>query len=257
MLNGKVVLISGASSGIGALAAKQLAMRGAIVVLTGRNVEKLKAYVAEIGGNSSYFQMDVTSMEDVQQVIQAAVQKHGRLDILINNAGYGQFEYFETMPVEKFDQMMDTNYMGIVRCTKAVLPYMLSQGSGHIVNIASLAGKIGSAKSTAYTATKHAVLGFTNSLRMELRGKGIVVSAVNPGPIDTPFFSLADPSGNYVKNVSFFMMKPDYVVKAIVRLIERRKAEINLPRSAALGIKLYQLFPRLIDRLFGGMLDRK
>lgn len=257
MLNGKVVLISGASSGIGALAAKQLAMRGAIVVLTGRNVEKLKAHVAEIGSNSSYFQMDVTSMEDVQQVIQAVLQKHGRLDILINNAGYGQFEYFETMPVEEFDQMMDTNYMGIVRCTKAVLPYMLSQGSGHIVNIASLAGKIGSAKSTAYTATKHAVLGFTNSLRMELRGKGIVVSAVNPGPIDTPFFSLADPSGNYVKNVGFFMMKPDYVVKAIVRLIERRKAEINLPISAAFGIKLYQLFPRLIDRLFGGMLDRK
>ncbi|KQO18016.1 SDR family NAD(P)-dependent oxidoreductase [Paenibacillus sp. Leaf72] len=257
MLNGKVVLISGASSGIGALAAKQLARRGAIVVLTGRNVEKLKAQVAEIGSNSSYFQMDVTSMEDVQQVIQSVLQKHGRLDILINNAGYGQFEYFETMPVEAFDQMMDTNYMGIVRCTKAVLPYMLSQGSGHIVNIASLAGKIGSAKSTAYTATKHAVLGFTNSLRMELRGKGIVVSAVNPGPIDTPFFSLADPSGNYVKNVSFFMMKPDYVVKAIVRLIERRKAEINLPKSAAFGIKLYQLFPRLIDRVFGGMLDRK
>ncbi|SFF45740.1 hypothetical protein SAMN04487969_14212 [Paenibacillus algorifonticola] len=257
MLNGKVVLISGASSGIGALAAKQLAMRGAIVVLTGRNVEKLKAHVAEIGGDSSYYQMDVTSMEDVQQVIQAVVKKHGRLDILINNAGYGHFKYFETMPVEEFDQMMDTNYMGIVRCTKAVLPYMLSQGSGHIVNIASLAGKIGSAKSTAYTATKHAVLGFTNSLRMELRGKGIVVSAVNPGPIDTPFFSLADPSGNYVKNVSFFMMKPDYVVKAIVRLIERRKAEINLPKSAAFGIKLYQLFPRLIDRVFGGMLDRK
>jgi short-subunit dehydrogenase len=92
---------------------------------------------------------------------------------------------------------------------------------------------------------------------MELRDQGIQVSAVNPGPIDTPFFSLADPSGSYVKNVSWFMMKPEYVVKRIVRLIERRKAELDLPKKASLGIKVYQLLPRTIDRLFGGMLNRK
>jgi hypothetical protein len=162
-----------------------------------------------------------------------------------------------SMPVENFEQMMDTNYMGVVRCTKAVIPHMLKQGSGHIVNIASLAGKIGTAKSTSYTATKHAVLGFTNSLRMELSEQGIQVSAVNPGPIDTPFFSQADPSGSYVKNVSWFMMKPEYVVKRIIRLIERRRAELDLPKTASMGIKLYQLLPRTVDRLFGGLLNRK
>ncbi len=235
----------------------RLAERGAIPVLTGRNIERLKEISAAIQGKNSYYSMDVTDNEQVKQTIDAVIAKYGKIDVLLNNAGYGQFEDFMSMPVESFEKMMDTNYMGIVRCTKAVIPHMAKQGSGHIVNIASLAGKLGTAKSTSYTATKHAVLGFTNSLRMELRGQGIQVSAVNPGPIDTPFFSLADPSGSYVKNVSWFMMKPEYVVKGIIRLIERRKAELDLPKSAAFGIKLYQLLPRTIDRLFGGLLNRK
>ncbi|MGO4181634.1 SDR family NAD(P)-dependent oxidoreductase [Paenibacillus sp. TAF43_2] len=257
MLRGKVIFISGASSGIGALMARMLAERGAIPVLTGRNISKLKEISAAIKGKSSFYQMDVTDNEQVKRTVEAVIAEYGKIDVLLNNAGYGKFENFMSMNVESFEQMMDTNYLGIVRCTKAVVPHMVKQGSGHIVNIASLAGKIGTAKSTSYTATKHAVLGFTNALRMELREQGIQVSAVNPGPIDTPFFSLADPSGSYVKNVNWFMMKPEYVVKKIIRLIERRKAELDLPKTAAFGIKLYQMLPRTIDRLFGGMLNRK
>ncbi|CAM4183813.1 hypothetical protein FHS16_000109 [Paenibacillus endophyticus] len=257
MLKDKVIFISGASSGIGALTAIKLAERGAIPILTGRNVEKLKEIAMSIKGKVSYYQMDVTDNKQVQQTVEAVIAKYGKIDVLLNNAGYGQFEPFASMPVDHFEQMMNTNYMGVVRCTKAVIPHMVNRGIGHIVNIASLAGKIGTAKSTSYTATKHAVLGFTNSLRMELRGSGIQVSAVNPGPIDTPFFSLADPSGSYVKNVSWFMMKPEYVVDRIVKLIERRKDELDLPKKAAVAIRLYQLLPRTIDRLFGGMLNRK
>ncbi|MFX3633048.1 MAG: SDR family NAD(P)-dependent oxidoreductase [Candidatus Pristimantibacillus sp.] len=257
MLKGKVVLISGASSGIGALTAKLLSEHGAIPVLTGRNLTKLHESAAEIGGSCAVYQMDVTDMQQVQQIVDTIIAKYGKIDILLNNAGFGKFESFEDAPVESFEQMMDTNYMGIVRCTKAVVPYMLKQGTGHIVNIASMAGKIGSSKSTGYSATKHAVLGFTNSLRMELKNKGIIVSAVNPGPIDTPFFTVADPSGSYVKNVSWFMMKPEYVAKSIVRVIERQKAELDLPVAASAGIKLYQLFPRLADRIFGSWFNRK
>jgi short-subunit dehydrogenase len=257
MLKDKVVLISGASSGIGALTAIRLAERWAVPVLTGRNREKLVEIGARIKGGCSVFQMDVTNNEQVQQTVEAIIAKHGKIDILLNNAGYGKFERFTDMPVEQFEQMMDTNYMGIVRCTKAVIPHMLRQQSGQIVNIASMAGKIGSAKSTAYTATKHAVLGFTNSLRMELREHGIHVSAVNPGPIDTPFFELADPSGAYVKNVSWFMMKPEYVVQSIIRVMERKKDEVDLPKTASAGIKLYQLLPRTADRLFGQWFNRK
>ncbi|WP_424767297.1 SDR family NAD(P)-dependent oxidoreductase [Paenibacillus sp. sgz302251] len=257
MLKGKVIFISGASSGIGALTAVALAQKGAIPVLTGRNSDRLKEIASAIKGNCSIYQMDVTDHEQVKQTVEAVITEYGKIDILLNNAGYGKFEHFAAMPVEDFEEMMDTNYMGIVRCTKAVVPHMLKQGSGHIVNIASMAGKIGSAKSTAYTATKHAVLGFTNSLRMELREHGIHVSAVNPGPIDTPFFALADPSGSYVKNVSWFMMKPEYVVKSVIRVMERKKDELDLPKTASIGIKLYQLLPRTADRLLGGLFNRK
>ncbi|MBH5317274.1 SDR family oxidoreductase [Paenibacillus sp. GSMTC-2017] len=257
MLSGKVILISGASSGIGALTASMLASRGAIPILTGRSEQKLKRQVAEIKGQCAYYVMDVTDMNQVQSTVEDIIAKYGKIDILLNNAGYGQFESFSDMPIESFQAMMDTNYLGIVRCTKAVLPYMLKQKSGHIINIASMAGKIGSAKSTSYTATKHAVLGFTNALRMELRPQGIFVSSINPGPIDTEFFAIADPSGSYVKNVSWFMMKPNYVSKVIIRVMERKTAEVDLPRSAGIGIKLYGLFPRLADRLFGGLFNRK
>lgn len=196
-------------------------------------------------------------MKQVQQTVDQIIAKYGRIDVLLNNAGFGKFETFLDAEVESFERMMDTNFMGVVRCTKAVLPYMLKQGSGHIVNIASMAGKIGSSKSTGYSATKHAVLGFTNSLRMELNGTNITVSAVNPGPIRTEFFDVADPSGTYVKNVSWFMMKPEYVASQIIKVMERKKAEVDLPKTAAFGIKLYQLFPRIADRVFGGWFNRK
>ncbi|MCR2802537.1 SDR family NAD(P)-dependent oxidoreductase [Paenibacillus soyae] len=257
MLKGKIVLISGASSGIGAITAAILAERGAIPILTGRNVERLKQQAASIKGECAYYVMNVTDMEQVRQTVDAVIERYGRIDILLNNAGYGQFETISNMPVESFEAMMDTNYMGIVRCVKAVLPHMEKRGEGHIVNVASMAGKIGSAKSTSYTATKHAVLGFTNSLRMELKPLGIHVSSINPGPIDTEFFAIADPSGSYVKNVSWFMMKPHYVARAIVRVMERKTHELDLPRAASVGIKLYGLFPRVADRMFGGLFNRK
>ncbi|REK75827.1 SDR family NAD(P)-dependent oxidoreductase [Paenibacillus paeoniae] len=257
MLKDKIVLISGASSGIGAIIALMLADRGAIPVLTGRNIERLKKHAASIKGECAYYVMDVTKTQDVENTVNAVIAKYGKIDILLNNAGYGQFETITSMPVERFEAMMDTNYMGIVRCVKAVLPHMQKRGQGHIVNVASMAGKIGSSKSTSYSATKHAVLGFTNSLRMELRPQGIHVSAINPGPIDTEFFALADPSGSYVKNVSWFMMKPEYVSRAIVRVMEKRTAELDLPRTASIGIKLYGLFPRIADKLFGGLFNKK
>ncbi len=253
----KVVLISGASSGIGAWTAALLAEKGAIPILTGRNRARLEEEARRIKGKCAYYVMDVTKQEQIDQTVEAIIRKYGKIDILLNNAGYGQFESFADMPAESFSAMMDTNYMGIVRCVKAVLPQMLKRGSGHIVNIASMAGKIPSAKSTSYTATKHAVLGFTNSLRMEMRPLGIAVSAVNPGPIDTAFFTLADPSGSYVSNVRWFMMKPRYVAKKIVSVMERRKEEVDLPLAAAIGIKLYGIVPRFADRVFGGLFNRK
>ncbi|MGG3281694.1 SDR family NAD(P)-dependent oxidoreductase [Paenibacillus solani] len=257
MLKNKVVVVTGASSGIGALIAEKLSAEGAYVVLCARSADRLQEVGARILGPHELATMDVQRPEQVQTVMEGLLREHGRIDVLINNAGYGKFEAFMDMPQEEFQDMMDVNYMGIVRCTQAVLPGMLERGEGQIVNIASMAGKIGTAKSTAYTATKHAVLGLSNSLRQELRHTGITVSTVNPGPIDTPFFSLADPTGGYVKNVSWFMMKPEYVADQVVKLVKKRKEELNLPRIASLGIRLYQLFPRFADRVSYKWMNKK
>lgn len=256
-LKGKVVLITGASSGIGALTAKLLAERGAIPVLTARSVDKLAELSAGIAGEHAVYGMDVVSDEQVSSVVSAVATRYGKIDILLNNAGFGEFIAFRDAPLSHFQDMMDVNYMGTVRCAKTVLPLMLQAGEGHIVNVASLAGKMATAKSTGYAATKHAVLGFTNALRRELKGSGVFVSAVNPGPIDTPFFDRADPEGTYVRNVKKFILSPDRVARAIVSVMERRRAELDMPWAAGAGAKFAQVFPRLTEALFGKFLNKK
>ncbi|GIP31240.1 oxidoreductase [Paenibacillus sp. J2TS4] len=222
-----------------------------------RSEDKLRQLSRNIKGEHEWMLVDVRDSDQVQRAFQSILHKHGQCDVLVNNAGYGQFERLEDASLDTIEDMMNVNYLGMVRCTKEVLPHMLQRGSGQIVNIASMAGKVGSAKSSGYSATKHAVLGFTNCLRQELAGAGITISAVNPGPIDTPFFDRADPSGQYVNNISWFMLKPEQVVEAIIRVILRKKAEVDLPFIAGAGSKIYQLFPRLADRLFGRIMNKK
>ncbi|WP_238652268.1 SDR family NAD(P)-dependent oxidoreductase [Paenibacillus piscarius] len=256
-LQGKIVVITGASSGIGAITAQMLSERGAVPVLLARSEDKLRALAAELKGESGWFVCDVTDEAEVNRTMEAVLDRYGRIDILLNNAGYGKFAAFTEMEPGEFAAMMDVNYMGIVRCTKAVVPHMLARGSGQIVNVASMAGKIGTARSVAYTATKHAVLGFTNALRQELRKSGITVSAVNPGPIATDFFKTADPSGNYERSVSRIMMTPEHVSAKMVKLMEKGREEVDLPGLAGFGIRLYNLFPRLADKLTYNMMNRK
>lgn len=164
-LKDKIVVITGASSGIGALTAQMLSKRGAVPILLARSEDKLKETAAGIPGVFGLYTCDVRDEAEVKRTFGEILAVYGRIDILLNNAGYGKFAGFTEMEPKEFDDMMDVNYMGIVRCTKAVVPHMLQRGSGQIVNVASMAGKIGTARAVAYTATKHAVLGFTNALR--------------------------------------------------------------------------------------------
>jgi hypothetical protein len=244
----KVAAITGASSGIGAVTAKMMAERGATVLLMARSEDKLAELSRQLPGTSDAFILDVGSAESVERVFREALARHGRIDVLVNNAGFGMFKWVQDTELADFERMMNVNYMGVVRCTKAVLPSMLSAGSGHIVNVASLAGKIATAKSAGYSASKHAVIGFTNSLRQELAGKGIRVTAINPGPVDTPFFDIADPSGGYVSRIRALMLKPEQVARSIVRAVEAGRPEADLPKIASFGVKLFHLFPRTFAR---------
>jgi uncharacterized protein len=145
--------------------------------------------------------------------------------------------------------MFEVNVVGLIACTSMVLPTMRERRFGHIINIASQAGKIATPKSSIYSATKHAVLGYSNSLRMELADHQVFVTTVNPGPIATNFFNIADEKGTYVKNVQKFMLQPEFVAGKVVDAMLTKTREINLPRWMNLGSIVYTLFPRAFERI--------
>lgn len=257
-LAGRVIAVTGASSGIGREIARKLDEAGAIPVLVARRMDKLEETAALLRNNGVLcLAADVTDYGQVERAVAELLRVHGRIDGWVNNAGAGLFQSFLDMPIDEFERMMDLNYMSLVRCTKAVLPRMLEAGRGVIVNVASAAGKVGSAKAVAYAASKHAAIGFTTSLRAELAGTGVKVCAINPGPVDTPFFDLADPSGEYVRNVGWFMIKPERVAKAVIRALETGKADITLPLAASWGAKLFQAFPNQVSGIAAKLLNRK
>ncbi|MEY8347679.1 SDR family oxidoreductase [Bacillus cereus] len=260
-LQEKVIVITGASSGIGEQVAMQVAAEGAIPVLIARTEEKLKRLTEKIkttyNTHCYYYVLDVSKESEVETVFARILQDIGQIDILVNNAGFGIFKTFEEAAMTEVKEMFEVNVFGLVACTKAVLPHMLERNSGQIVNVASLAGKIATPKSSAYAASKHAVLGFTNSLRMELSNTNIYVTAINPGPIDTNFFDIADQSGTYVKNMGRYMLKPTYVAEQIVKVMQTKKREVNLPKWMSMGPKIFALFPGLFERIAGKSLSKK
>lgn len=259
LLENKVIWITGASGGLGRELALEAAKQGAIVVLFGRNESKLnsiKEEIETIGAKSYPFAIDLGDLNKTEQITKQIIDEIG-IDGLINNAGFGVFEKAESLNMETVKEMFDVNVIGLIGLTRAVLPYMLKQNSGHIINIASQAGKLATPKSTVYSATKHAVLGFTNGLRLELNDTNIQVSSVNPGPIKTPFFDRADQEGTYAKRVDKWMLDPTYVAKVTIHLLHKPKREINVPGWMAIGTKLYQLVPSVVERIAGKKLNQK
>ncbi|MDN4074661.1 MULTISPECIES: SDR family NAD(P)-dependent oxidoreductase [Fictibacillus] len=259
-LKGKTVVITGASGGLGAQLAHDAASLGAQLVLVSRNMEKLAAVKNNLketfNVDALIYTLDVGNIEEVKAVFEEIIRTVS-VDVLINNAGYGIFDYFVDADLNDLSGMLQTNVVGLMACTQSVLPQMIERRSGHIINIASQAGKISTPKSSGYAASKHAVLGFSNGLRMELADSGIQVTTVNPGPIETNFFSIADKSGTYEKNVKRWMLSPEYVSNRIISAIGRPVREINLPRWMNAGSTLYQLFPRLVEKLGGNAFKQK
>ncbi len=260
-LAGKNIIITGASSGIGAEMASLCAERGANLVLLARNIEKLNQLKRDLerrfGVKVTVYKLDVSSTDEVQAVFSSVLNELSHVDVLVNNAGFGVFKAASEASLDEIKGMFAVNVVGLMACTAMVLPKMQEQGNGHIINIASQAGKIATPKSSAYAATKHAVLGYTNSLRMEALKDHIYVTAVNPGPIETNFFSIADENGTYVKNVKKYMLKPDYVAKKVVDSMLTPTREINLPRWMNVGSIIYALFPRLFERLGRSLFEKK
>ncbi|HTR40611.1 MAG TPA: SDR family oxidoreductase [Pseudomonadales bacterium] len=185
---GKVIVITGASSGLGEAAARLLSAEGATVVLGARRVEKLKSLENELsakGGKALAIATDVTKRDDVKNLVDAAVQKFGRIDVIINNAGLMPQSPLERLKVDEWDQMIDVNIKGVLYGIAAALPHMTRQKSGHIINVSSVAGHKIRGGATVYAATKFAVRALSEGLRMEVKPYNIRTTIISPGAVDT------------------------------------------------------------------------
>lgn len=178
----KVVLITGCSTGIGRDLAQRLAQSGCLVVATARNVESLDGLSAALK-----LPLDVTRPDTIERTVKSIIQQFGRIDVLVNNAGYAQCGAVEEVPDEQVHQMFDVNFFGVIRMMQAVLPQMRSQRSGRIINISSIAGKLSTPVNGAYSASKFALEALSDALRLELKPFGVEVSLIEPGAIKTDF----------------------------------------------------------------------
>ncbi len=242
-LRGAVAVVTGASSGFGELTAKLLAKEGASVVLAARRVERLEALAAEIegrGGRALAVKCDVTEIADLQGLRDRVDEAFGRCDVLINNAGIPGGGRFEDLSLEQIERVIRVNLLGVLFGTKAFLPMMLDRRRGHIVNVASLAGRYATPGASVYSASKHGVVAFSEALYYELGPRGILVTSVNPGFAATEGF----PQGRLP---SALVMPADKVARAIVEVVKEGKGpEVSVPR----GMSLWQAFRVLTPPLY-------
>jgi short-subunit dehydrogenase len=252
----KVVAITGASKGIGAELARQLAAKGASVVLAARGEKELEEVAEQcrkLGAKVVTVKADVTQDRDCQAIVSGAVVAFGRLDVLVNNAGATMWARFEDIKdVSILKAIMDVNYMGAVYCTKHALP-RLRETKGLIVGISSLAGRTGVPTRTGYSAAKHAMVGFFDSLRIELDGSGVAVTMIYPGFVATGIRENA--TGPDGKPILVSPVKEGEVMavedcaRRIVIAIERREREVVMTARGKIGLFVKLFAPSLVDRI--------
>lgn len=248
------ILITGASGGLAQEIVKLLPQDQ--LILLGRNKEKL----VQLYGNhlqAELIEIDITDVQAIEELVAELYQRYGKIDVLINNAGYGIFDEFDKISDQDIHQMFEVNTFALMNLSRLVGTLMKETRKGHIINIVSMAGLIATSKSSLYSATKFAAIGFSNALRLELMPYGVYVTTVNPGPIRTAFFDQADPDRTYLKSVDRFLLEPDTVARKIVKTIGKNKRELNLPVLLHLVHKFYTLFPKLADKLAGETFNYK
>lgn len=250
-LSGKTAIVTGASSGIGESTALALAKRGVNLTLAARREERLRevAEAAELFGVKALaIKTDVGSESDILNMVSKTIESFGGVDILINNAGYGQFSLIEDTTSEEMRNLLDVNYMGTFYASRAVIPHMKKNKGGHIISISSVAGHRSFPFLGAYSVSKFAQKALAEALRIELADTGIEVSIVCPTITDTEFFkALKNKTDKAIDAPKFFTQTPEKVASSIIKCLENPKPEVWPFPLAKLLIVLNSLSPGLVD----------
>ena len=276
-LDKQVVIITGASAGIGEATARMLAREGATVVMVARRsdrIESLKRDIEQAGGRAMAIAADVTSPDDRERIVQETMLEFGSIAALVNNAGYGQRGPIEIVPIAAIRQNFETNLFSLIALTQLVIPIMREQGSGRIVNVSSVAGRIARPLSSVYDATKHALEAISDGLRGELALFGLKVVVIEPGFILTEFLEVANERAKPIieqdspyapffagfaegyKRMRRIAGRPDDIAVLILKALSATnpKARYAAPRHARIALALKRWLPA---RLFNHFLDRQ
>ncbi len=250
----KTIVITGASTGIGRQVAVDFAKRGVkALAIVARNRDRLNDVASEIKDRCDclIFECDVTDKAQVLSMAQNVLEKFGKIDVLVNNAGIGILGKVQDQTTEEIEAITSTNYLGMIYCTKAFLGSMLAAGSGHIVNVASLAASFGIPGLAAYCGSKFAVLGFSESLSHELHGSGIKVTVVSPIGVRTNFFDHPSFKNSNMRNRQYSSLDVKAVSKAVIRASTSPRLEIVVPFFMRGAVWLKHTLPYLVNPIVG------
>ncbi len=247
-LKGKTVLITGASSGIGWETALAFSRQGCRVAIAARRKEKLTALaenLKELGAETLVIECDVRDRSQAINAVEQVIQKWGQLHILINNAGISDLHYFDEADLDRIEDIFKTNFLGTVYTTHTALSHMRKMDAGHIVNVASVAGLMGIPWMAAYSSSKFAMVGLTESLRREHHGTGVHLTAFCPGTVDTPM--AAEPLQDEELRKTIVPKTPKETAERIVRAVKKESPEIVFGEVSAFLLRIIRFFPRIGD----------
>lgn len=254
-IKGKTIWITGASSGIGKALAEVLSREKCNLVISSRNVTALETVktLCDTGANITILPLDLNDHTEMQELAQQAVSIYGGVDILVNNAGVSQRSLIVDTNFEVYRKLIETNYLGTVALSTALLSHFIEKGGGHFVTVTSIMGRFGSPYRSGYCGAKHALHGFFDVLRMEHDRDNVRVTLVCPGFVNTDIAknALAGDGSVQTKNDAATLngLAPDYVAQKIVKAIQSQKFEVYIGRKEIGGIYLKRFFPKILHKM--------
>ena len=262
MTTSPVILVTGASSGIGAATAKLFAAEGYRVVLAARRQEQLEALAAEIkatGNETLVVPTDITRLDQIQNLVAQTLDYFGQIDVLLNNAGLGRLTWLEKMdPQNDIEFQIQVNLIGLIQMAQAVLPHMIARQQGHIVNMGSIAGLIATPTYSVYAATKYGLRGFTEALRREISIHNIEVTGIYPGGVATRFGEKAGiQRKTKISTPKLLKLTAEDVAKSVLRVVQKPRRAVIIPGLMRPTVWLSVVFPGLVDKIIERRFTRR